>query len=395
MSKSRVIVMAVLLEGRNKTEVARDYQVSRRWVQKLVSRFHAEGDAMFEQRSRRPRTNSRQTPATVEDRIVELRKHLDGLGVDAGAVTIAWHLQQENPNATVPAVSTIWRVLKRRGFVTEQPRKRPKSSYIRFQAEAPNETWQADFTHWPLADGTDVEILNFIDDHSRLALASTVHPVVTGQAVLDEFRETCSAHGLPASLLTDNGTVFTARFVKGRNGLETELNTLGITKKNSRPYHPQTCGKVERFQQTLKKWLRKQPPADTITELQTQVDAFCDYYNHQRPHRSLDRTTPATAYAARPKLGPGQITASPHFRVRTDKVDNDGKLTLRHNSRLHHIGIGAAWRHTPVRMLINELHIRIITIDGELIRELTLDTSRDYQPTGKPRHHKQAHPEPQ
>lgn len=387
MSKSRVIVTAVLVEGRTKSQVARDYGVSRRWVQKLIARYQLEGEGAFEPASRRPRTNSRQIPTQIAARIVQLRKQLDELGVDCGAVTIAVHLERET-GAPPPALSTIWRVLSRNGFVTPQPRKRPKSSYVRFAADQPNEMWQADFTHWHLADRSGVEILNFIDDHSRLALASVAYRVVTGAAVVDCFREICSVYGLPASVLTDNGNVFTARFVKGRNAFETELHNLRIVKKNSRPYHPQTCGKVERFQQTLKKWLRKKPPAETLRQLQTQLDAFIGYYNTIRPHRSLNRMTPATAYAERPKLGPGGSTPSAHFRVRTDKVDRDGKLTLRHNGRLHHIGIGAQHKHVRIRMLIDDLHIRVITIDGELIRELLLDPTRDYQPTGKTRYPK-------
>lgn len=393
MSKARVIVTAVVVEKRPKSEVARDYGVSRYWVQQLVARFLAEGDAALEPRSRRPKSNPARVDELIEERIVELRKELDGQGFDAGPATIAFHLEQETGRPP-PALSTIWRILKRRGFITAQPRKRPKSSYIRFQAEQPNECWQADFTHWQLADGTEVEILNFVDDHSRLALACTAYRVVTGPAVVDCFRQTCSVYGLPASTLTDNGTVFTGRFVSGRNAFEAELASLHIVQKNSRPYHPQTCGKVERFHDTVKKYLRKQRPAHSLPQLQTQLDAFRDYYNTRRPHRSLNRTTPATAYAARPKLGPDNTTPTAHFRFRTDKVDRDGKLTLRHNGRLHHIGIGAEHRHTPVRMLIDELHIRIITFDGELIRELLLDPTRDYQPTGKTRYPKRKQPDP-
>ena len=158
---------------------------------------------------------------------------------------------------------------------------------------------------------------------------------------------------------------------------------------HSKPYHPTTCGKVERVHQTLKNWLTHQPPAADLAELQSQLDTFADYYNHHRPHRAIGRRTPASAWAARPRALPTRqgIRISDHFRVRKDRVDRDGKLTLRHNSRLHHIGIGVDWAGTRVLMLIRELDIRIITEDtGELVRELTLDPSRDYQPTGKDRY---------
>jgi transposase len=167
---ARLVITAVVVEGRSKSEVARDYQVSRRWVQKLVARYRAEGDTAFEPRSRRPRSSPQRIGEWLEDQIVAWRKQLVDQGLDAGAETIAFHLR--GVGIDLPAVSTIWRVLVRRGFVTPQPHKRPRSSIIRFEADQPNERWQADITHWHLDDGTTVEILNMIDDHSRLCIAS-------------------------------------------------------------------------------------------------------------------------------------------------------------------------------------------------------------------------------
>jgi Integrase core domain len=183
--------------------------------------------------------------------------------------------------------------------------------------------------------------------------------------------------------------VFTTRFSGGRggrNGFEHELRRLGVRQKNGKPNHPQTQGKAERFQQTLQKWLRAQPPADTLTQLQAQLDAFTSYYNTRRPHRSLPhRATPATAYAARPKAAPGDRAADTHDRVRADRIDDTGKVTLRHAGRLHHIGIGRAHAGTHVIMLVQDLRIRIIdAATGELLRQLTLDPARSYQPTGRP-----------
>jgi transposase InsO family protein len=388
MSMARVVITAVVVEGRSKSEVARDYGVSRRWVQKLVARYELEGTAAFEPRSRRPHRNPNRTPLAVEDVVVALRKQLSEAGLDAGAETIAWHLRREAGSS--PSVATIWRVLSRRGFVTPQPHKRPRSSWHRFQAELPNELWQADITHWQLADGTDVEILDIIDDHSRLLVGSTARPVFKAAHVVADLHAAIARHGRPERLLTDNGAVFTGHY-RGRGwvALEREAAALGIALIHSRPYHPTTCGKVERLHQTLKKWLTRQPAPQTITELQTQLDDFADHYNHQRPHRALDRRTPAAAWTARPRAIPTRqgMHISEHFRVRKDRVDANGKLSLRHNSRLHHIGVGRDWTGTHVLMLIRELDIRIIAEDsGELIRELTLDPSRDYQPTGRDRY---------
>jgi transposase InsO family protein len=388
MSRARLVITAVTVEKRPVSEVARSYGVARSWIYTLLARYRAEGAAAFEPRSRRPKASPRAISADTADLIIRLRKELSEQGLDAGPATIAWHLERHHQARVSPA--TVSRYLIRAGLVTPEPRKRPKSSYIRFQAEQPNECWQADFTHYPLAGGTGAEILTWLDDHSRLALSVTAYHRVTGAAVLTAFQAAIAAHGVPASTLTDNGMVFTTRLSGGkggRNGLEHELRRLGIRQKNGKPNHPQTQGKVERFQQTMKKWLRAQPaqPA-TIAQLQAQLDAFTGEYNHRRPHRSLpQRATPATAYAARPRAVPGDRAADTHDRVRTDRIWAVGTVTLRHAGKLHHIGVGRQHAGTEVLILTQDLHIRIISkATGELLRELTLNPDRDYQPTGRP-----------
>jgi transposase InsO family protein len=382
MSLARLVVTAVLVEGRPKAAVAREYGVSRRWVHELVTRFLAEGETGLQPRSRRPGASPHRISDALEDEIVELRKALGDEGLDAGAHTIAYHLERRH--GTAPAVSTIWRVLSRRGFVTPQPQKRPKSSFVRFEAQMPNERWQADITHWALADGTDVEILNVLDDHSRFLVASDARGVFKAADVVASFHAGTASCGFPASLLTDNGAVFTAGpRGGGRCAIEVECDRLGIRLHHSSPYHPQTCGKVERFHQTLKRWLRKQPHASTIAELQDQLDRFRAYYNEVRPHRAIGRRTPAEAYAARPKAAPSGLRIRAHCRVRRDRLDRGGGVTLRHDSRLHHIKVGRHHAGTRVLMLVAGLHVRIVDQDGELLRELILDPSRDYQPMGR------------
>jgi transposase InsO family protein len=381
MSKARLIITAVVVEGRSQAEVARTYGVSKGWVSKLVARYRAEGDAAFEPRSRRPYRSPSRTSSEVVDLIVRLRGELSGEGLDAGPDTIVWHLQHHHGIRVSPA--TVWRILKAAGLIQAQPRKRPKSSYIRFEAVMPNEMWQADFTHWQLANHEETEILSLLDDHSRYALSVTAHQRVTGPIVLTAFRTAISQYGEPASTLTDNGMVFTTRLAGGRGGrnsFETELARLGIIQKNTRPNHPTTIGKVERFQQTVKQWLRLQPPAATLTELQALLDSFVDIYNNHRPHRSLGRTTPTVAYTRLPKATPtGQPNS--HYRVRQDIIGANGVITLRHAGRLHHIGVGRTHAGTPILLLIDTLNIRIInTTTGELLRQLTLDPNRDYQP---------------
>src|SRR5258708_2711441 len=269
MSKARLVITAVVVEGRSQSAVAREYGVSQGWISRLVARYRAEGEAAFEPRSRRPHTSPTRLPQTAIDLIVELRNKLRTAGLDAGPQTIAWHLEHHHHLQVSEA--SISRHLTAAGLVTPNPAKRPKSSYIRFAADQPNERWQADFTHWRLSDKTHTEILTWLDDH-------------------------------------------------------------------------------------------------------------------RRPHRSLPhRAPPATAYQARLKAAPG-TRVDTHDRVRTDRIDQAGSITLRVNGRLHHIGVGRIHYRTRVLILAQDLNIRIINAaTGELLREFVLDPTRDYQPTGAPK----------
>ena len=380
---ARYLVDAVVLEGRSYRDVASSHGVSKSWVAKLVARYRSGGYDAIAAATKAPRRVANRSSMELEDRVIRLRKELSEQGFDAGAQTIHYHLGRDDP--APPSVSTIWRILKRRGFITPQPHKRPKSSYIRFEASLPNETWQADVTFVELEDATKVEILNVIDDFSRVCVASTAFVVTTSPDVVATLYKAGSAWGLPASLLTDNGCVFTATHRHGFSAFESELFALGIDAKHSRPYHPQTCGKVERFHQTLKKFLSRQPRAADVAELQAQLDRFVAYYNDIRPHRAKGRTPPRAAFDARAKARPRKVdaTASKELRVRHDKVDIDGSVTLRYRSKLHHIGMGNKLRGTRVIMLVAGRDVRILSVKGELLRELTLDPSKDYQPRGK------------
>jgi len=383
VAKARYLVEAHLSEGRSVAELAAAHDVHRSWIYKLLARYREGGYEALEPRSRAPRSNPNRTPEEVVRAVVSLRGQLLSQGHDCGAETIAHHLARQGIDG-VPSVSTIWRILRREGLVSPQPQKRPRSSLIRFEAELPNEMWQADITHWQLASGQDVEILNMIDDHSRLFLASRAFLTTKAADVVDVFRSAIDLHGAPASLLCDNGAVFTATPREGKVLLQVEMERLGVAAKNSRPYHPQTCGKVERLHQTLKRYLARQAAAKTLVELQGQLDAFAHYYNAIRPHRALGGRTPLQAYSARIKARPGALDApEAHFRIRHDKVDAGGTVTLRHDSKLHHIGLGRAHKGRAVKLLVADRDIRVLDArTGELIRRLTLDPSRDYQPNG-------------
>ena len=381
MGMARYVVDAVLVEGRGVREVAAAHGLSKSWIYELIGRFRAGGYEALEPRSHRPRSCPHQTPPAVVQGIVELRRELTAEGHDAGPVTIGYHLADRLDRP--PSRTTIWRILQREGLLTPQPQKRPLCSRIRFEADLPNEMWQADITAWTLQDGEMAEILNLIDDHSRPLLASDAYPRVKAADVVESFHRAAELHGLPESFLSDNGAVFVGGYRKGKVLLEYELGRLGVRFKNSRPYHPQTLGKVERLHQTLKRYLAKRSPARTLSELQGQLDAFAHHYNAIRPHRALGGRTPLQAYSSRVKARPAGAAPSTYFRVREDRVDETGKVSLRYDSKLYKIGLGRAHKGRVIKLLIADLNVRVIDPDGELIRELTLDTSRVYQPLAR------------
>ena len=222
--------------------------------------------------------------------------------------------------------------------------------------------------------------MGVIDDHSRLCVAAKAFAQVKAADVVSTFYEAVKDFGLPASLLSDNGAVFTAAPRNGRCAIESELLALGIIYKHSRPYHPQTCGKVERFHQTLKKHLR--PSRAGLARGPAGAD---------RPlHRLLQRTAPASgdraqdtaeAYAARMKAAP-RGNARPqarHYRVRHDKSTPAGpsrcatKPAPPRRARRRQQG--------PARLiLLADRDVRVLSVEGEILRQLVLDPSRDYQP---------------
>jgi transposase InsO family protein len=377
MSRARVGVLKVLSKQATVAEAAAEVGLSRRHLQRLLARYREGGLEAGEPRSRRPKTTPNQTPQPIRERVIELRVQLRGEGLDAGPVTIAWHLEQDGHRA--PSTSTIRRILHQACLIAPEPRKRPRSSYARFEAAQPNQMWQSDCTHWRLVDGTDVEILNWLDDHSRYLLSCTAHQPVGGETVVASFLEAVGHHGPPASTLTDNASVYTSRFTGGRNAFEYLLAVLGIHQKNGSPGHPQTQGKIERFHQTLKRWLAARPPAATLAELQGQLDTFRAYYNERRPHRALGRITPNQAYRATPQAMPAGGGAATHYRVRYDRIDAKGKISFRRAGRMHHLGIGSAHARKRVMALADENIVSVVELaTGEVLSTHNIDPACSY-----------------
>ena len=276
MQLARFLVEAVVLGKQSPNQLIREHPISRSWFYELLGRYRRDGPAALESKSHRPASCPHQVDQTVVGAILELRAELSAAGLDAGPQTLLHHLAGRFDKT--PSRVTVWRILKRQGLIKPEPHKRPKASFVRFEAELPNELWQTDATEWLLADSTKVEILNLIDDHSRLCLASVALPTVKAADAVQTFYSAVAEYGAPARFLSDNAAVFSGRSRHGRVALESELDRLGVQCVHSTPYHPQTCGKVERFHQTLKLFLAKQARAASIPLLQLQLDAFRTIY---------------------------------------------------------------------------------------------------------------------
>lgn len=371
MSVRRLIAEADV-SSLNVSRFCRDHGIGRDAFYAVRRRFEAEGEAGLVSRSRAPNRVANRTPGEVEELMIELRKQLDEIGADAGPATIHCWLGRRLDPELVPSVSTIWRVLSRRGFIVADPSKSPGKRWRSFAAERANECWQIDSTHWILADNTDVDIINTVDDCSRTAIRSAAVARCTLESAWDAVADGAARYGWPERMLSDNGTVFGPTFAAN-------LARIGVGIGHSRPYHPQTCGKVERFHQTQKKWLAAHDPATTVDELQHVLDEFVDYYNTQRPHRSLDRRTPHDVWHTTPRSGPasqplGQPTSVHHNRV-YDGVVWAGR---------YRITLGVAHNDQQATIILTGEHCHVF-IDGRLVRELTINPNRANQPLhGRP-----------
>lgn len=294
---------AAINDGESVAGAARRYGVSRRWAYEIKRRWEADGGSGLLPRSRAARTIANRTDAVLASRIVELRKQLEKDGLDAGAESIAAGPEREGVGP--PANSAIHRILVSAGLVRPEPGKRPKASYTRFEASPPDELWQSDFTHWPIATVPGAVVVSWLDDHSRNLLHARAFATVTMDDVQAAFLQACAEHGIPARTLTDNGTVYTTRPISATPGrFERTLALMGVRQSNGRPCHPQTQGKIERYHRTLKQWLSARPPASSIDELNEQLAEFRHVYNEERPHRALGRRTPEKRTAPRARLCP-------------------------------------------------------------------------------------------
>jgi putative transposase len=288
----------------NAAQFAREHGVSVRTVCRHRARVRAEGQ--WCEHSRRPHHSPRTTPEDLDAWICKLRTELMP---DNGADYIRDALidihARTHPGWAVPARSTINRVLSRHHLLQPTPSKRPRSSWRRFSYARPRDCFQIDATEVKLAGGAAAVVFDVLDDCTRLLAACHAATAETAAAAVTAIDKAVDAYGAPALILSDNGTAFTTHnLIPGSVGqFVRALHRRGIRPIYSSPYHPQTCGKVERHHQTLKKWLRTQPPPATITDLQHLLDTYRHYYNHRRHSALPHRATPTQAWNDAPSLG--------------------------------------------------------------------------------------------
>ncbi|MGW4097176.1 integrase core domain-containing protein [Mycobacterium sp. NPDC004974] len=369
---------ALVGQVENVAGFCRERGISRTTFYKFRRRFLDEGLAGLQERSRRPLSCPGQTSAEVEEVVLRERKQLLEAGADYGPQSIVWALQREGFGA-VPSRASVWRILTRHGVIVAQPQKRPKSATKRFTFSRPNECWQSDWTGWALACGAPAAIAGSLDDHSRYLVGLHAGPGdATNELVWSVMMTGMTECGVPAMSLADNGFVYTGKWRGFECSFEANLRAVGTVTINSRPFHPQTCGKIERLWQTLKKWLRAHPAPATIAELNDLLDEFREFYNHQRPHRALRGATPAEAFAATYKARPANRPLAAPVLVTRHAVTKHGSLFV----APYQVHVGVCWAGHLCDSIRDGEHIAIFS-GTVLVREFTANPRLIYQPGDK------------
>lgn len=311
-----------------------DHGISRKTFYEIRKRVATEGPAAaLEPRSRRPRSSPARLTDEVRRQAVAVRAALERSGLDHGPISV--HEKMRALGMVAPSVASLARVFRDAGVARVEPRKKPRAAFRRFVYPAPNACWQLDATEYVLSGGRKCVIFQLIDDHSRYAVASHVAWSETSEAAITVVRKGIEVHGVPQRLLSDNGAALnpSRRGVLGQ--LVSYVNSLGVEPITGKPYKPTTQGKNERFHQTLFRWLDKQPLADSLEQLQEQVDRFDLIYNTERPHQGLPgRVTPQQAWDATPKAVPPRPVPQPaapstDAGVRVTRIRDNGTVFAR------------------------------------------------------------------
>jgi putative transposase len=364
----------------NVERFCRDLGVTTRTFYRHRARIEAEGQ--WVERSRRPHTSPAQVEPELDAWVCKLRADL---GIDNGADFIRLALQrihaQTSPSWQVPARSTINRVLRRHNLLEVNPKKRPRSSWRRFSFARPRDCYQIDATELKLADGSKAVAFDVLDDATRTLVGCHAAPAETASAAVAAITKAVKAYGAPAIVLSDNGAAFTHRLINptaAPSRFTRAVTAFGARLIHSSPYHPQTCGKVERHHQTLKKWLKPQPPPANLRALQRLLDTYRDYYNNHRPHSALPaRATPQQAWTTAPTHGgPGHLPIQTDATVHISPVSDTGTIHV----GTHRIGVGRAYHGLTLTTIRDGNHATTYNADGQPIGHAHLEPGKTYVP---------------
>lgn len=388
-----------------------EHRISRKTFYTLRSRALTEGPAaVLEPRSTRPRSSPSRLSEQVKDQAVQTRAALEASGLDHGPISV--HERMKTMGLTAPSVASLARIFRERGVARAEPAKRPRASWRRFVYPAPNACWQLDATQYVLSRGRSCVIFQLEDDHSRLAIASHVASAETAVAAIEVFTKGAALYGTPQRLLTDNGSALNPSRRGHLGQLVEHVTAFGVETITGKPYRPTTQGKNERFHQTLFRWLDRQPMAESLEQLQRQVDEFDIIYNTKRPHQGLPgRITPRQAWDATdpvPSPRPAVISSVAAELIEATVADDQSVLRTRditpgeqmrtvtqnRTINIHSVSFRLS-RFSPgqeLRVLVERTGVTFVDVNGEVLAEhpwppVGVRYVTDYtgEPNGKPR----------
>lgn len=349
-------------------------RIPRATLYRHLARIRESGS--WEPLSRAPKSHRNATDPVLVAAILGLR---DRLGADNGAVTIGCHLTRDPALAgeRIPCPATIHKILVRHGRVVPEPKKKPRSAWRRFAYARPRDCYQIDATNVALADGAKVVVFEVLDDATRMLVATRAAMAETAAGAIEAITAAFTDFGVPAIVLSDNGTAFTARSTGPGKSRFTRLVTgHGARLIHSSPYHPQTCGKVERHHQTFKKWLRGRPAPATLTDLQALCDSYQHWYNTQRPHTGIGKITPHQAWQDAPELGsPEHLPVQQDAIVLRRKVNPVGVVRAGHAT----ISVGKHRAGQTLTLVRDGHHITAYDPNGLVIGHLLIDDTKTHQ----------------
>ena len=358
-------VLAVISDGRTVTEVARAWGVSRQTLHVWLARYEEAGLEGLSNRSFRPLHCPHQMPVETEIAVLEMRRSKPFWGARRLVLELARKGVQP-----LPSESAVYRSLVRARVIDPVRRQRRQERFKRWERATPMDLWQLDVVGgFHLADGSTAKALTGIDDHSRYCVSARLMHRERTSKVCEGFRLAIRRHGPPDQVLTDNGRVFTGRLFQPP--VEVLFDQIcrenGIEHILTQPYSPTTTGKIERFHKTLRLELDTRQVFKDLASAQEALDEWVEYYNTQRPHRSLEDQTPASRFrAAEPGLDE-QPPSGEHWVSR--KVASNGVISVGYQQ----VSIGARYAGQASDVLVKEGLLQV-WVDGKLTKTVARAT---------------------